>query len=270
MALSFLRHPLTRDLDLNDPRSTVFRKHIIREKRFLRRVYQEWYQWIAGELTGTGGPVLEIGSGGGFLKEYVPGLITSEVFHISGVDIVLDGCVLPFERASLGAIVMVDVFHHLPDVRAFLGEAQRCLKPGGKVTMVEPWITPWSRVIYRHVHHEPLDQHAVQWAFLRTGPLSGANIALPWIVFHRDRQKFERLFAGLAIEKIVVEMPFRYLLSGGVSLRSLMPGILYGFWACLEQWLSPLNRAIGMFSRIVVRSVPAAAHLDAADKGHSG
>jgi SAM-dependent methyltransferase len=270
MLLSFLRHPLTRDLDLNDPRATVFRKRIIREKRFLRRVYQEWYQWIAGELTGTEGPVLEIGSGGGFLKEYVPGIITSEVFQISGVDVVLDGCVLPFAPACLKAIVMVDVFHHLPDAQAFLSEAQRCLRPGGKVIMVEPWITPWSRLIYRRVHHEPLDQHAVDWAFSRTGPLSGANIALPWIVFHRDRRKFERLFAGLAIEQIEVEMPFRYLLSGGVSLRPLMPGVLYWFWARLEQWLSPFNGTIGMFSRIVVRSVPAAVHRGEASEGHSG
>jgi SAM-dependent methyltransferase len=256
MLFPFLRHPLTRDLDLNDPRATVFRRQIIREKLFLKSIYQEWYGWILGELPEGEGPVLEIGSGGGFLKEYVPGLITSEVLGIGGVDVVLDGCALPFSPARLAAIVMVDVFHHLPDVKSFLFEARRCLMPGGKVIMIEPWITPWSRLIYRRVHHEPLDQDACEWSFPRTGPLSGANIALPWIVFQRDRQEFERLFTGLAIEKIIVEMPFRYLFSGGVSLRSLMPGSLYGFWTRLERWLSPFNGSIGMFSRIVVKSGP--------------
>ena len=255
MPLTFLRHPLTRHLDLNDPRATICRRQIIREKLFLRCIYQEWYAWICSEIPDIGGAVLEIGSGGGFLSEYIPGLITSEVLLISGVDVVLDGCVLPFSSASLKAIVMVDVFHHLPDVKAFLCEAHRCLKPGGKIIMVEPWITPWSSLVYRLVHYEPMDRHASEWAFSGSGPLSGANIALPWIVLKRDRQRFERLFTGLAVEKIIVEMPFRYLFSGGVSLRTLMPAALYGFWTRVESWLTPFNRSIGMFSRIVVKSL---------------
>ena len=58
-----------------------------------------------------------------------------------------------------------------------------------------------------------------------SGPLSCANDALPWIIFVRDRVTFEREFPHWHIELVKPIMPFRYLLSGGVSLRSLNPSL---------------------------------------------
>jgi hypothetical protein len=37
------------------------------------------------------GPVLELGSGAGFMSEYIPGLITTEVFYCPNITVVLDG-----------------------------------------------------------------------------------------------------------------------------------------------------------------------------------
>jgi 2-polyprenyl-3-methyl-5-hydroxy-6-metoxy-1,4-benzoquinol methylase len=48
---------------------------------------------------------------------------------------------------SLRGIVMTNVLHHIPDARAFLKEAARCLHPGGVIAMIEPWVSPWSRLI---------------------------------------------------------------------------------------------------------------------------
>jgi hypothetical protein len=80
MIRSLLAHPLTRGLDIDDPRTTQLRREIIQEKSFLRQIYQEWYATIAGALPRSMGPVLELGSGAGFLKDFLPGLITSEIF----------------------------------------------------------------------------------------------------------------------------------------------------------------------------------------------
>ena len=44
-----LEHPLTKSLDLDDPKTTVLRKRIIQEKPFLRKIYKEWYEWIPDE-----------------------------------------------------------------------------------------------------------------------------------------------------------------------------------------------------------------------------
>jgi len=112
-----------------------------------------------------------------------PSVITSEYFYLSGIDLVLDGGYLPFKDGSLKAIVMTDVFHHLPKPRLFLCEASRCLSAGGVVVMVEPWVTAWSCLVYTKFHHEPFHPDAKQWEFEASSPLSGANGALPWIIF---------------------------------------------------------------------------------------
>ena len=119
--------------------------------------------------------------------------------------------------------------------------------------MIEPWVTPWSRFINTHFHHEPFRPDAADWSFPSTGPLSGANGAIPWMVFVRDRHKFELEFPRLAIEQIRPFLPFRYLVSGGVGMRSLMPFCLHGFWTRLERLLEPEMHTLAMFAFIALR-----------------
>lgn len=119
--------------------------------------------------------------------------------------------------------------------------------------MIEPWITPWSSFIYKHFHHEPFRPDAPDWSYSSTGPLSGANIALPWIVFARDRRKFASMFPEFFIERISPFLPFRYLISGGVAMRSLMPGFTCAAWARLERMLASQMSRLGMFAFISVR-----------------
>ncbi|HOO45103.1 MAG TPA: methyltransferase domain-containing protein [Deltaproteobacteria bacterium] len=250
--LNILKHPLTRDLDVDDPRTTQLRRQIIRQKPFLQKIYRDWYGWIATRIPHGQGRVLELGSGAGFLDEYIAGLITTEVFPYPFVRLIMDGRAMPCASGSLKAIVMVDVFHHINDCEAFLEEAQRCLRPGGVILMVEPWVTAWSSLVYGCLHHENLDPVAKKWSFPTSGPLSGANSALPWIVFERDRERLESAFQHLHVEYIAVERPFTYLLSGGVSYRSFMPGFLYPAWSAIESFAMFLSRDLGMFAKIEV------------------
>ncbi len=229
-----LAHPETQDLTIDDPRTTSRRTEIIQANRFLWRIYDEWYSAIAAGIPQGAGRVLELGSGGGFFDRYVPDAIRSEVFACPGTQVLFDARSMPFSAGSLKSITMVDVLHHIPDNRAFLNEARRCLRPGGKILMIEPWVSAWSRLIYTHLHHEPFQPEAKDWTFPNTGPLSGANGALPWIIFERDRKAFESEFPELVIEIVKPFMPFRYLVSGGVSMRQLMPEAVYGLWRKVE------------------------------------
>jgi SAM-dependent methyltransferase len=248
----WLAYPLTRGLDLDDPHTTELRRQVLRGKPFLHRLYCEWYSAIAGALPPRPGGVLELGSGAGFLKEWIPGLITSETFYCAGIDAVLDGQELPIADCALRAVVMTDVLHHIPKVRRFLREAARCVRPGGRVVMIEPWVSAWSRVVYTRFHHEPFQPAAAEWEFPAVGPLSGANGALPWIVFERDRAQFEREFPEWKLALVRPMMPFRYLLSGGISLRSLMPACTFGLWRGVEGLLSRWMSRIAMFVQIVL------------------
>lgn len=245
-----LSHPDTRDLTIDDPRTTQRRHGIIDGNRFLWRIYDEWYRLIAERIPVGPGRVLEFGSGAGFLARYIPEVITTEIFPCPDIQLILDARQLPFSSSSLKAIAMVDVLHHIPDNRAFLAEAQRCLRSGGSIVMIEPWVSMWSRLIYTHLHHEPFDPDSEAWSFPPSGPLSGANGALPWIIFQRDRQAFQSEFPELEIRTVRPFMPFRYLVSGGVSMRQLMPEVTFDLWRKLESWLCTWPNHWAMFALI--------------------
>lgn len=248
----YLAHPLTRGLDLDDPKTTELRRRIVREKPFLKSIYDEWYSALAASVPPGPGSVVELGSGAGYLREFLPDLITTDVFEGSGIDRVVDAREMPFEAGSLRGIVMTNVLHHIPEVERFLADAARCLRPGGVLAMIEPWVTPWSRVVYTKLHHEPFDPRATDWRFPERGPLSGANGALPWIIFQRDRARFERDYPLLKIRKTRPIMPVRYLVSGGISMRSLTPGWSHGLWKAAEALTAPASGLVGMFAHVVV------------------
>lgn len=251
--LDKLKLPEVRDAEMLDDASlSLLHRQIIMKKKFLRRIYADFYR----ELMDAVGyrpdkTILELGSGGGFLKELYPAIITSDVLEIPGVDKIFSAHQMPFNNESLDAIVMVDVLHHIPNARAFFKEAARCLKAGGRVAMIEPANTCWARFIYKNFHHEGFDPSA-GWEFESQGPLSTANGALPWIIFHRDRGQFETEFPMLQIIRIRSHTPFRYLLSGGLTLRQLVPGWSYPVFKGLGYCLGPLHGLLGMFQTIVL------------------
>jgi len=248
----WLEHPLTRGMDIDDPRTTGLRRRIIKEKPFLRKLYEEWYGMVLKSLPSEARPVVELGSGAGFLKDFLPDLITSDVFEGEDIDTVLDGAELPFGDGALGAIVMIEVLHHLARPWDFFREASRCVRPGGVVVMIEPWVTAWSSWVYRHLHHEPFDPEVSECGFVSSGPLSGANSAMPWVLLDRDRAAFRQEFPEWRISEVKPMMPFRYMLSGGVSVRGSMPGWSYGAWRTVERWATPCMKHLAMSAKIVL------------------
>jgi hypothetical protein len=150
---------------------------------------------------------------------------------------------------------MTDVLHHIPNPRLFFQEAGRCVHPGGVISMIEPWVTHWSKYIYTHFHHEPFNPSAKDWAFPLHGPLSGANGALPWILFSRDVLIFQHEFPMWQITRIRPMMPFLYLISGGVSMRQLMPGWSFKFWSGVEKLMGPTFYSTAMFAQVVLKRV---------------
>jgi len=263
VTLSLLRYLLTqpevRGVDLDAPGTVDLHRSLARGKPFLRSIYNEWYTWLAAALPEGEGRVLELGSGGGFLRDLLAETIASDVVPSAHVEVALDGQALSFGENALRGIAMTNVLHHLPDVRLFLEEAGRCVRPGGVVAMIEPWCTPWSRLVYGKLHHEELKVDAVDWAFESTGPLNSANIALPWIIFERDRSRFEAEFPQWRIELVEPFMPLRYLLSGGVSVRSVVPAWSYSMWKYVEESATRWNRWTAMFAKIVLTRTGGAA-----------
>src|SRR5258705_6064950 len=122
--------------------------------------------------------------------------------------------VLPCTTGAFKGMVMQDCLLHIRHPRRFFAEAARCVCSGGVMLMIEPWVTPWSRLIYTRLHHEPFHPEAREWEVSGSRPLSGARSALPYILFARDRLEVEREFPMWHIQTIQPIMPFRYLISG--------------------------------------------------------
>ena len=199
----------------------------IRGKFALEAIYREVYAKYTECLSrcAADGAVLEIGSGAGFAQEVIPGLIATDILPYAGLDVVLDARRLPFASGALRAIFMFNVFHHIPDAGALLGECERVLRPGGRMLIVDEHPGVLGDPILRYLHHEPYRPDA-GWTFESTGPLSGANGALCWIVFQRDRAEFLRRFPGLSIERYQPHTPLRYWrgVPGGVWVWALLRG----------------------------------------------
>ena len=250
--LKHLKQPQSREIEnLDDPQTTILHSQIIKEKVFLRNLYTDFYKTFKESISSNADKMIELGSGGGFIKEIIPGVITSDIIKLPNVDMTFSAEQIPFENNSVDAFFMIDVLHHIKKPRVFFVEAQRCLKSGGKIVMIEPANTLWSRLICKNFHHELFDPSA-GWEMAKTGPLSDANGAMAWIIFQRDRKLFELEFKNLKISSISFHTPFRYILSGGLTYKQLVPSFMYGFVNFLEICLRPFSKWLGMFETIVL------------------
>ncbi|MFH1727652.1 MAG: class I SAM-dependent methyltransferase [Pseudomonadota bacterium] len=243
---------------IHDPDGTeITRIHRqnINKKKFLKNIYLEWYNIFKSHVVNTEAEkLLEIGSGGGFLKEVIPSVITSDIANLEYCDITFDTYEMPFKERSVSRIFLLNVFHHIDKPEKFLNEVNRVLKKDGKLIMLEPSISIWSRLIYKYLHFEAMDPKS-GWEIQGGKRLSNANIALPWIVFVRDYEKFCLMFPDLKIEKIEHLMPFSYILSGGVSSKFSLPAFLYKPIRQFEKLFKPIDKHFSMFQTIVIKKI---------------
>jgi SAM-dependent methyltransferase len=242
-----IHHPL------DSPERTLYHKQIIQQKKILRRLYLKWYGIFTDEVKKLpDGVIVELGSGGGFLKEIEPSVICSDIIDMPHNDMTFSALNMPFEANTLSGIFMIDTFHHIPDSEQFLHEAYRVLKQGGKMVMIEPANTHWGRFIFKNFHHEPFNTNG-SWTIPSTGPLTGANGALPWIVFERDKADFTKKFSGFKIESIKFINPLIYLISGGVSRKQLLPDLFIPCIEWIDSFLPKINKHLSMFMVITIQ-----------------
>ena len=240
--------------DLDKGESTVLHRNIIKKKVFLHKLYLEYYE-IFKENTKDipDGFKIEIGSGGGFLKEVINDVITSDVLELPGVDKAFFAEKIPYPDKSVAAFFLLGTLHHIKEPEKFFSEINRCMKPGAKIIMIEPANTLFSRFFFKYIHHEQFDEKKVDWKVDGKGRLGDANLAIPWIIFIRDREKFLKKYPELEIFQIKKHTPFRWFLSGGLSYRQFVPSASFGFFTKIEKLLSPFDNTLCSFMTIVIK-----------------
>lgn len=240
--MSLIIHPCIAGKKTGTPEWFIAQRKMIKSKPAVWRCYNLWYVKLINDIQSVrqNGSIVELGSGSSYIKDMLPEVITSDVVH-GPVDLVVDGRHLPFADNSVKALLLTHVFHHIPDVRRFLCEAERVLVPGGVISIIDCAHTPLSKVFFGKMHPEPYNYMDSNWDFQEGDNMMDSNQALTWMVFNRDLETFRGEFPGLAYEGFEYLPWFGYLLSGGVNLRSLVPFFAARLVEVLDRMLKPLD-----------------------------
>lgn len=189
--------------------------------------------------------VLEIGSGVSPLRRFYSNVIASDVLELDYLDFVFDCHEIDQFNAiadeSLDVITLTNVLHHLKRPLDFLNRAAIKLKPGGKIIATEPYFSAVSFLIFKYLHHEPVDFSIGQPELAQVrGPLASANIALAWLMFVRYPDWSECLRTNFSFnsKKFRPFSSISYMATGGISRRIPIPGPTYRMLFYLDMTLS--------------------------------
>lgn len=262
---SLLSEPRLKDVNYDSDDLIQIHRKILMDKPMIREVFEELYrecrQCDDTYLEGTGARI-ELGAGSSFFRELYPDIISTDIKHGGHLDRVLDAQAMDLADASVRSFYAIHCFHHLPRPELFFSELLRVLVPGGGCVLIEPYSSPVAAWFFKRMFAtETYDKKQTQWETNSTGVMVGANQALSYIVFRRDRARFEAEFPGL---EIVNEAPLpnylRYLLSGGINFRSLAPGACVPVFRAAEHLLKPFNRQLALHHVIVLKKRPSLPH----------
>ena len=236
------------DFALNGYRSIWARKPV------LRAIYVDYYRRIKFKC--VPGLSLEIGGGSGNFKEFSADVITTDIQFAPWLDSVADAQALPFASDSFENIVGVDVLHHIEYPSLFLTEAERVLKPGGRLILLEPAITPVSWFFYKFLHQESVLMDADP---LLSGNVPSpdrdpfdANIGIPTLLVGRHQKQLRESFPKLKLVYKEHLSFIAYPMSGGFKRWCLIPLICLRFLLKLEQAFSPFIGWLMGFRLIIV------------------
>ena len=199
------------------------------------------------------GRTLEIGSGAGLIKELWSGdLVSTDILKTPWIDFQADAENLTFNKNSFDNILGIDLLHHLKKPHYLFTNAKDILTPGGKIILIEPWITPLSFIFYKLMHHEKI---SFSDTFTRneTNPWD-ANIALPNLIFSKMGRNFISRHSYFKIELIKKFSFFDFQLVGGFKPWSIIKSVkLYNLFLRLDKLLSFLMPLIGFRVLIVLK-----------------
>jgi SAM-dependent methyltransferase len=208
----------------------------------LRACYARYYRRLREALPARElGPWVELGSGPGLAAEFIPGLLLTDIVAAPWHEQRAAAEALPFGDGEVGALVLFDVLHHVAEPAAFFAEAARVLRPGGRIVLLEPYISLLSRLIYGLFHPEVVDMSVDPFARAAgredKDPFA-SNQAVPTLIFCQGRgRRFAAMFPQLAVIRLERFAGLSYPATGGFSRSPLLPMPLWRALFALDNLL---------------------------------
>jgi len=207
------------------------------KKKVTRYLYNKWYGDIREVL--VSGPTVELGAGTGNFKEFMPSAVSSDIVFCEWLDVVSDAMALPYRDGSVGNFVLIDSIHHVKRPIAVIDEMQRCLKKGGRIVILDVYISPLSYLYYNFLHKEDVDLSSDVFNMaddaVEKAPFS-SNQAIATLLFFRGIERFMKRYPRLKVIRREVRDFLLYPLSGGVEGAQLVPFSMTGFLESVDKW----------------------------------
>jgi len=245
------------DFDTSD-RIAIHRK-VFQQKRMLREVMGEFHQlfWsLDHKYFGSArGSRVEIGAGVAPMKQSFPEVLATDLVAAPYLDLQVDAQEMDLPSDSVRALYCQNCFHHFPEPQRFFSEVIRVVVSGGGAILIEPYYGPIASFMYKRLFAtEGFDKTMPGWEAPTIGPMSGANQALSYIMFRRDRQRFQEEFPSLDIVSMFpLKNYVRYLLSGGLNFRQLAPNFSIPLLKLCEFLAAPLAPVLALHHVIILR-----------------
>jgi SAM-dependent methyltransferase len=231
------------------------------KKRLLRSTFEHFYREAAQAADRHGDaprslPEIELGAGSSLFDRQRPWLRLTDVRRAEWLTY-LDAQAMALPDASVRAFYGILMFHHLPKPSRFFDELTRTLAPGGVCVLIEPSASALSKAVHSRLHATEFYDPSAGWETPVESAMNGANQALSSIVFSRDRTGFELGWPRLEIvETQPMHNWLRYLASGGVNFRALLPSFSAPFLEGVEGLLSPFAKTLTLHWMVVLRRRP--------------
>jgi SAM-dependent methyltransferase len=218
--------------DANQHNIEIHKNRVAWEKKpSLQKAYGNFYSLISAQVDyQLPGFKLEVGSGMGNIKRFVPDCITSDLFPNPWLDRVESIYGLNFPDNSVSNLILFDVWHHLEHPSNAMEEARRVLVHGGKLIIMDPAMSLLGRVVYGKCHHEPVGFDIPISAEAADMTLPDANQYFAAQSFaHRifKNRELPTLLEGWNLEPVKEITSFAYWGTGGFSGPQLYPDLFY-------------------------------------------
>lgn len=253
-----LREPAIDGLDVDGEDRFAIHGRVLARKPLLREVFTSFhhaFRRLDEKFFTAQGLRVELGAGIAPIRDSYPDVLATDVVCGAHLDGVLNAEKMDLPDNSVRVFYGQNCFHHFPCPDNFFAEVDRVVAPGGGVILLEPYYGPFATFLFKRLFKtEGFDKAFPSWETPSAGPMNGANQALSYIVFVRDRAVLEQKYPGLKI--VTQELCgnyVKYLLSGGLNFRQFFPDGLTPLVGMLQFLLSPLDRWMALHHIVLIR-----------------